>query len=313
MHAVGGPDTSAASAALDISEGDRRGAVSSGTCTIVASVGETIEYEAGEARKSFAVAARKKTGAAPAHKKTSGKLGILAKVRAVLLREALTRAALGVIITRTTSTRSFRRRSGPTEPCRASISLAAKGNPGALRGRRTRSRCVAASYAVHARIPWVQRPYAGTVIMFTKAASEPAPTQWAYGFGLSTRYPNLKALGVPVRLGTPKTTNNKRTGTIVVQVCSYGGPAPGGRYCQGGGTIYIARLGRNGDVGKRTLTRQRTIHVPPGGYEVGLYETIDVGSGGAREEKRHHYGNAKIIIVRAGEVAEVTLEGPPIP
>ena len=147
--------------------------------------------------------------------------------------------------------------------------------------------------------------------MFTKAAKEPAPTQWAYGFGLSTRYPNLKALGVPVRLENPKTIDNKRTGTIVVQVCSYGGEAPGGRHCQGDGPIYVARLGRDGEAGERHTTRQRTIHVAPGEYEVGLYETI-VGSG-VQEEKHHRYGKPKKVRVRAGQVAEVTIEGLPIP
>lgn len=108
-------------------------------------------------------------------------------------------------------------------------------------------------------------------------------------------------------------THSKRTGTIVVQVCSSGGPAPGGTYCHEGGAIYIARLGRNGEAGKRTLTRQSRIHVAPGGYEVGLYETIDAVGPGGREEKHHRYGNAKIVTVRGGQLVEVMLEGAPIP
>ena len=103
--------------------------------------------------------------------------------------------------------------------------------------------------------------------------------------------------------------------TLVVEVCSYGGPAPGTKDCGGDGPIYVARLGRDGEAGKRTLTRQRTIHVAPGRYEVGLYETINASGPGPEEteETYHRYGKAKIVTVRAGQVAEVTVEGPPIP
>ena len=264
--------------------------LSPGRCTI--SVTDDRLSEAPEAQQSFPVSARSK--------KTPAKSAIPATVQATLLEEALRMAA----------------REGDSHPYDIQAVLATYVrathilSPGGSDSCQTTPAC--AKWPVYAVAMRGDFHYSGpapaeakieesTVLAFTVPAKESPPVQMGTGFRLGDRYPNLQVLGVPARLEEHITgRHEKEAGTLVVHVYTVGGPAPPigcyGTKCPNESTpIYVARLGLSRKIVHLTETKEHTVHVAPGEYEVALNETLLAHKQGKR------------VTVKAGRTVELTL------